>query len=396
MSVMRLRWILHADMDAFYASIEQRDNPSLKGQPVIVGGTGSRGVVSTASYEARKYGVKSAMPIVEARRRCPEGIFMPPDIAKYAKVSEALISIFEKFSPIVEPLSLDEAFLDISGMHRLYSDIAEIGQKLKAEVEQNLSLTVSVGIAPNKFLAKLASDLQKPDGLVIVRPGEELALLAPLPIRKLWGVGEAAAKILERLSIATIADLRQANSAVLERALGRSAVELQNLASGRDERPVVPDREAKSIGNEDTFAEDIADNGALQIKLLSLAARLGRRLRKAGLAGRTVTLKVRFASFRTITRSITLTEPVHLDDVIYKTALAMFDKITITEGVRLLGITVSNLNHGLNQLSLFANLNNENAKQEKVAETMDKLRDRFGKNIITRGSLIEKHPGKPK
>jgi len=381
------RWILHADMDAFYASVEQRDNPAYKGKPVIVGGTTNRGVVCAASYEARQFGVKSAMPIVEARRRCPQGIFVAPNIAYYAQVSHEIMTIFERFSPIIETLSLDEAFLDITGMQLLYPDVTEIARQIKDRVRTELNLIVSVGIAPNKFLAKLGSDLRKPDGLVVIRPGEEIELLAPLSVKKLWGVGDATARILKTLRIETTEDLRRVDPRTLERHIGKSAMELYNLAWGRDERPVVPDRDAKSIGNEDTFEQDIRSKDEIAGELLALSERVGWRLRKAGLSGRTITVKIRFSSFRTITRSVTLAEPVTLDEVLYETALKIMEKVPIPEGIRLLGISVSHLGQGGSQLSLF---DETNEKRESIAKVMDKLKARYGEGIVKRGRLLER------
>lgn len=386
MSVPQQRWIIHADMDAFYASVEQRDNPELQGKPVIVGGTSNRGVVAACSYEARKYHVRSAMPIAEAKRRCPQGIYIKPNIAKYALISSQIVAIFQRFSPLVETLALDEAFLDVTGMEMMYPDVTEIARQIKTQVKTELDLVVSVGVAPNKFLAKLASAWQKPDGLFVIRPGEEIDLLASLPVTKLWGVGEATEQILRSLTITTVADIRAATMEKLEQHLGKHAFELYNLAWGRDERPVVPDGIAKSIGNENTFEQDITARDRINAELLSLAENVGWRLRKEGLSGRTVTLKVRFSSFQTITRSTTIADPVAIDEVIYNTAVTMINKIEIKEGIRLLGITVSNLGRRGVQLSLF---DEEAQRQEKIAVVMDTLKERFGKDIIKRAGTIE-------
>lgn len=373
-------------MDAFYASVEQRDNPKLIGKPVIVGGDSNRGVVCAASYEARQYGVYSAMPIVEARRRCPQGIYIMPNIPKYAQVSSQILTIFESFSPIVETLALDEAFMDVTGMELLYKDVRDIAQQIKIQVKKEVDLIVSVGVAPNKFLAKLASALQKPDGLVIIRPGEEIQRLAPLAVQKIWGVGDATARILQSMKIETMGDLQQADVYNLEKALGKNALELYNLAWGRDERPVIPDREAKSIGNEDTFKRDIRSQEEIKTELLLLAERIGWRLRKAGLRGRTLTLKVRFSSFQTITRSITVMDPIGFDETIYETAIKLMEKIPVKEGIRLLGITISNFAQSGIQLSLF---NEVTEKREKIASVMDELKERFGAGIVKRGRLAE-------
>ena len=351
-----------------------------------MGGTSNRGVVAACSYEARKYHVRSAMPIAEAKRRCPQGIYIKPNIAKYALVSSQIVAIFQRFSPLVETLALDEAFLDVTGMEMMYPDVTEIARQIKTQVKTELDLVVSVGVAPNKFLAKLASAWQKPDGLFVIKPGEEIDLLASLPVTKLWGVGEATEQILRSLTITTVADIRAATMEKLEQHLGKHAFELYNLAWGRDERPVVPDGIAKSIGNENTFEQDITARDRINAELLSLAENVGWRLRKEGLSGRTVTLKVRFSSFQTITRSTTIADPVAIDEVIYNTAVTMINKIEIKEGIRLLGITVSNLGRRGVQLSLF---DEEAQRQEKIAVVMDTLKERFGKDIIKRAGTIE-------
>ena len=385
------RWILHSDADCFYAAIEQRDR-GYHGKPVIVGGLEGRGVVATCSYEARRFGVHSAMSMREAKQRCPQGIFLPSDMRKYAYVSEQIRQIYESFSPLVEPLSLDECFMDLTGMELLYpGGVADIARKIKDQIRQEINITVSVGVAHNKFLAKLASDLQKPDGLVIIKPGEEIDLLAPMPVTKLWGVGEATARSLKHIGVETVADVRALESTALERLLGKYGAELFKLAWGKDDRPVVPDREAKSIGNETTFLQDIWAKENIEAELLALAEKTGWRLRQTGLSGRTVTVKIRYASFRTITRSLTLPTPVNLDEVIYETAKTIMEKVPVQEGIRLLGITVSHLSEGCNQLDLF---NEVNEKREKVTAVVDQLKGRFGHSIIMRGKLLEQRTNK--
>ena len=379
------RWIVHIDMDAYFASVEQRDNPLYRNKPVIIGGLSGRGVVSTASYEARKFGVRSAMSMVEARKRCPDGIYLLPNMTKYAQISSQIHHIFQSYSPLVEPLSMDEAFLDVTGMEALYPDITEIPRQIKKRIQEELNLTASAGLAPNKFLAKLASDLEKPDGLVIIRPGEEIELLAPMSVKKLWGVGGATATVLSKLHIETIADLRKSTPDFLAKHLGSCALDLYNLAWGRDDRPVIPGHEAQSIGNETTLEVDLWSKEDIRSILLALAAKVGWRLRKAGLCGRTITLKVRFASFQTLSRSITVPVPLSLDQEIYETSLKMLEKIPLKEGVRLLGITVAKLRpEGTGQLSLFTETNEQ---QEKITTVMDKLKDKFGESIITRGRI---------
>lgn len=391
MDQKRSRWILHSDADCFYAAIEQRDR-GYQGKPVIVGGIEGRGVVATCSYEARRFGVHSAMSMREAKKRCPHGIFLSPDMGKYAYVSEQIRQIYESFSPLVEPLSLDECFMDLTGMELLYpGGVEDIARKIKERIKKEIKITVSVGVSHNKFLAKLASDLKKPDGLVVIKPGEEIDLLAPMPVTRLWGVGAATARILKGIRVETVADVRALDITTLERLLGKYGTELFNLAWGKDDRPVVPDREAKSVGNENTFLQDIWSQESIEVELFSLAEKVGWRLRRAGLSGRTVTVKIRYSSFNTITRSLTLPTPINLDEMIYETAKKIMDKVPIKEGVRLLGITVSHLSEGCNQLDLF---NEVNEKREKVTAVLDKLKGRFGHSIIMRGKLLEQRKNK--
>lgn len=383
------RWIIHIDMDAFFAAIEQRDHEELRGKPVIIGGTGNRGVVATASYEARRFGVHSAMSMVEARRRCPEGIVLSSDHEKYSRVSVELQRIFSEFSPIVEPLSLDEAFLDVSGMEQLYANPEEIACCIKTRIKSELGLTASAGVAPNKFLAKLASDLQKPDGLVVIHPGEEEAMLKGLPITRMWGVGKATEQVLKNLGIYTIGQLAKTDVVQLAKHCGQLAYSIHSLARGQDDRPVMPDLEPKSIGNEVTFPVDIIAASQIEMELLALAEKVGWRLRQHGFSGKTITVKIRFASFKTITRSKTLLEATHFDEVLYETAVQVCRQIPMQEGVRLLGITVSNLQTSGGQLSLFGEQDN---KRTAMYETIDKLRNKFGEGIVTKGRLVIKKP----
>jgi DNA polymerase-4 len=301
------RKIVHVDMDAFYAAIEQLDHPELRGRPVIVGGDpAGRGVVSTASYEARKFGVHSAMPAAQARRLCPQAVFLRPRFARYQEVSQQIRAILYSYTPLVEPISLDEAFLDLTGTERLLGPAEEVAREIKRRVREETGLTCSVGVGPNKFLAKLASSLAKPDGFLVVREGEELAFLEDLPIERLWGVGEATAKRLRGLGITTVGQLRGlALEELLDKfgSLGRS---LYELARGIDRSPVIPEREARSLGAERTFPEDLTDPEEMERVLFSLSEEVGRRLREERLKARTVQLKVRFADFTTITRALTL------------------------------------------------------------------------------------------
>ncbi len=310
--------ILHVDMDAFYASVEERDQPQLVGKPVIVGGTPEgRGVVAAANYVVRRFGVHSAMPTSQALRLCPTAIVLPVRMDHYANISRHIRTIFERFTPLVEPISLDEAFLDVTGSKTMFGPAASMAVRIKQEILSETRLVASVGVAPNKFLAKIASDLEKPDGLVIVAPDGVQAFLDVLPVERLWGVGKVAQGVLERMGVRTIGALRQTPQRTLTDRFGKSGEHLWQLAHGIDDRPVVPDREAKSISHETTFATDVDDADVLRAWLLELTEQVARRLRRYGLRGRTVNMKVRFADFRTITRSQTLPEatPHHASDL---------------------------------------------------------------------------------
>src|SRR5512139_948855 len=311
------RTILHLDLDAFYASVEQLDDPALRGRPVIVGGPSRRGVVCAASYEARRFGVRSAMPTARARRLCPDGVFLPPRFERYGALSERVFGVYRRYTPLVEPLSLDEAFLDVTASRALHGGGAEIAAAVKRAVRAECGLAVSAGVADVKLAAKIATDLGKPDGLVVVPPGGTAAFLAPLPVARLWGVGHVTEEALRRVGVATIGDLARTPEAALAAALGAShAKALRALAVGDDSREVVPDEAAKSIGAEDTFGDDLRGRAALEPELLAQAARVGRRLRAAGLAGHVVTLKVKYSDFTAITRRTTLERPTDDDHAI--------------------------------------------------------------------------------
>jgi DNA polymerase-4 len=382
--------ILHCDMDAFYASVEERDRPELVGHPVIVGGSPEkRGVVSAANYIARRYGIHSAMPAATAHRLCPHGIFLPPRITFYAEVSRQIREIFERFTPLVEPLSLDEAFLDVTGSEHLFGPTAEIGRRIKQAVREDIRLVVSVGVAPNKFLAKIASDLKKPDGFVVVEPGQVQEFLDPLPVERLWGVGRQGSKVFQRLGIRTIGQLRQWPMETLKSRFGSHGEHLWNLAHGIDDRPVVPEREAKSISHETTFEEDIEDLEVLRAWLLDLAEQVGWRLRRHGLRGRTVHLKVRFADFSTITRSQTLPEPTDITHELWQAADEMLCQ-RLPAGhlpVRLLGIGVGGLDEtGLVQGLLFDQ--EQRQKQAGLDAVADQIRERFGSPALFRAASL--------
>ena len=337
------RWIMHVDMDAFFASVEQFDNPDLMGLPVIVGGQSDRGVVSTCSYEARVYGVHSAMPMIEARRLCPQAVFLPGRMKRYQEVSRQIMNIFDSFSPLVEQLSVDEAFLDISGMELLAGSERDIGFKVKRSIKEKTGLTASVGIAPNKFLAKLASDMQKPDGLVVIRAEEAEGMLKPMSVRRIFGIGRSAEKSLLQFGIATIGQIADADLGILHKALGNNAAVVKQLAHGLDDRPVVNDYAAKSIGKECTFEKDLHTEDERRHAVLDLCGRVGWRLRRSGVVGYTVTLKVKFASFKIITRSITAEGPVAYDEEIFALAQKLMQSVKWIEGVRLLGVSVAHL-----------------------------------------------------
>lgn len=380
------RWIMHVDMDAFYASVEQRDHPEWRGKPVIVGGKGKRSVAATASYEARAYGVHSAMSISEAKRRCPDGIFVEPRFEVYHAISDEIHAIMLHYAEAIEPIALDEAFMDISGMGSQYRTLGAIGRAIKAEIREKAGLVASVGIAPNKFLAKMASDMGKPDGLFIIPYGRERAVLAPLPVRKLWGVGPVTARRLQQMGFETIGDMQNAPVSRLRKVLGNQAVLFHQLALGIDFRPVEAEREVKSIGDESTMEKDIFDRAEIERQIALHSDVVARRLRKKGLSGQAVTLKVRFASFRTLTRSMTLSEPTRLAEDIEKAARILLQRIPLSEGVRLIGVTASRLVEGEGMMNLFSESCD---RKGKAAAVVDALQEQFGERAIRRGLWVE-------
>ncbi len=389
------RVILHVDLDAFFASIEQRDRPELQGKPVIIGGRpDQRGVVSTCSYEARRYGVHSAMPMIEAYRRCPQGVFLPGNMGKYQTASRQVQAIFRSFTPLVEPISIDEAFLDLTGCEGLFGPPDEIARKVKQAIVDQVGITASAGIAPNKFLAKVASELEKPDGLVWIRAGDIQRILHPLPIGRLWGVGPKTADKLIAMGIRTIGELAGYHPGLLRRALGQAQAEhLQQLANGVDQRPVVLGEDAKSMGHEHTFPVDVAGLDEVEAVLLHLAEKVGRRLRQDGMSGKTVALKLRYHDFTTITRHATLKEATNLDREIYQAARELLRKAYNGQLVRLIGVSMQNLSHGsLHQLS-FLGADEEQERRSKLAATMDRIKDRYGEESITYAKVREKEEG---
>lgn len=381
------RAILHVDMDAFYASIEIRDDPTLRGKPVIVGGLPeSRGVVAAASYEVRKYGVHSAMSSYRARKLCPHAIFVPGRMSHYADVSKQIFAILRSYTPLVEPLSIDEAFLDVSGSRNLFGSAVDIGRAIKKRIRTETELTASVGVAPNKFLAKLASDMEKPDGLVVVKADRAAALLADLPVGKIWGIGKVAQKSLDAIGVRTVREMLDCPRERLDGVFGSSTGRLLELAQGIDERPVVVGEAAKSIGAETTFAKDISDEADLRIYLTTLMARVARRLRKSGYRTQTVQLKARYADFKTVTRAVTLPEPTTSTEVLQNAVRNLFECRLGRKGraLRLIGTSVSSLTSAVDsEPMLFPDGKLE--RQEKLDTVVDSLQDKYGSKTIWRG-----------
>jgi DNA polymerase IV len=383
------RSIVHLDMDAFFAAVEQLDHPELRGKPVLVGYEGPRGVVATASYEARPYGCHSAQPMVVAKRLCPQAIIVPGRHERYREVSEQVFAILAAFSPVIEPLSIDEAFLDLTGTETLLGPAEAAARCMKERVKREVRLTASVGVAPNKFLAKLASDLHKPDGLMIIRPEDIDTLLPPMAVTKIWGIGPATAARLKLLGITTIGDLRRFPLEVLRGQIGEEAEHYQRLAHGLDDRPVATDGDAKSIGQEQTFDVDVGSPDAVRRILLEQVEQVARRLRQHGYRARAVTVKIRFGDFQTITRSSTLAQATHGTLDLAEAAFALFDRWVSTsfQPVRLIGVTASQFSSGEGQLDLFADPHRE--KQDKLDAATDAITAKFGKGAIRRGGTLE-------
>lgn len=438
------RWIMHVDMDAFFASIEQLDHPDYKGHPVIVGGLSSRGVVATCSYEARKFGVHSAMPISRAKKLCPDGIYVYPRMDRYKEVSHQIFSIMKEFTPYIEPLSIDEAFLEVSGMSTMYSGPKALGRAIKDRVYEKTGLIISAGLAPNKFLAKLASDLDKPDGLVVIPYGREKEILAPLPIKRIWGVGPRTEKILKTGGFHLMRHIQALpDESSLIPLVGNQARRIWELANGIDERPVETDRKIQSIGAEETYEEDLTDGSAIELEFRYFANRLSKRLRKRNLLGHTVSIKVRYDDFTTVSRQKRLDTPSDHEHVFFETALLLWNKLMQdktskkTKGtkkdievlgattkvkstnlkstnsnfsssnyggsseiafmdppgpIRLLGLTVSGLDEEVPmQDSLFESPKNET--ENKLAGVLDSLESKFGETAVMSGALWQRFHG---
>jgi DNA polymerase-4 len=396
---MGRRVILHVDMDAFFVSVELRRRPELRDRPVVVGGTGRRGVVAAASYEARRYGVFSAMPSARARRLCPDAVFLPGDYDAYASASADVLTIFRGYTPLVEPISLDEAFLDVSSSLRLFGGSGrDVAERIRADVADRLGLTCSVGVAPNKFLAKMASVEAKPragpqgidpgPGIFEVVPGGEVEYLHPLPVRRLWGVGPATHERLGRLGVTTIGDLATVTPAALRGVIGTAAAtRLLDLAAGLDERPVEAERPLKSVSHEETFAFDLHERSELRTELVRLSDGVASRLRANGLAARTIALKLRDATFRTATRARTLPQPVDDARAITDVVHALLDTVTPTGGVRLLGVVASKFAEPAEQLQLDG-FDAVDGRPGDASRAIDRVRGRFGSEAIGPASAL--------
>ena len=386
------RAIIHIDMDAFYASVEQRDNPELKGKPVIIGGSvESRGVVSTASYEARKYGVHSAMPMAEAHRLCPDGVYLPVDMQKYRLVSHQIMDIFHRFTPEVEAISLDEAFLDVTASQKLFGTAEEIGREIKRLIKTELNLTASVGLAYNKFLAKLASDMDKPDGFYQIGPEELESKVWPLPVRRMMGVGGKTAQLLEEMGVRTIGQLAKMNVGLLEHILGKQGIMMYEVANGVDNRMVEPVRESKSVGRETTFPKDISERYVLETILFTLADDVCHTLRATNLKGRTVSIIIRYPDFRSITRAQTLDGYTSSFEPVFEAVKQLMEH-NYKDGtpVRLIGVTVSGLKKDdeiIEQQDLFSD-GGAQKKQAALNSVMDKINEKYGGDTVHRARKL--------
>ncbi|WP_027186382.1 DNA polymerase IV [Desulfovibrio inopinatus] len=376
--------IFHIDMDAFFASVEQLDNPELRGLPVIIG-KGTRGVVSAASYEARWFGVHSAMPVMQARKLCPHGIFLSGRMHRYAEISRQVMALFEEIAPVVEPASIDEAYLDVAGLGRLYGPPLEIAVMIQQRVREEIDLSCAIGGAPVKFLAKIASDMKKPGGITIIEEHDVSEVLRTLPIGKIPGVGGRTATTLARLGIVHAGDMARQSDAFWERHLGKWGLELAKKARGEDRSRVNPSRERKSVSAEHTLSRDTADRDVLCTHLLTQAERVGHGLRRRGFAGRTVTLKLKFADFTNLTRSETVSHPLCATDTIYSTAKSLFDKIELSRPVRLIGVGVSNFNGPAQQLTLLPD--ERQSRHDRLVQldhAVDAIQEKYGRDIMGR------------
>jgi DNA polymerase IV len=386
------RTVLHVDMDAFYASVEQRDDPKLRGRPLIVGGSSRRGVVLAASYEVRPFGVRSAMSMAEALRRAPHAIVVPPRPDRYGAVSAQVFAIFRRYTPLVEPLSLDEAFLDVTASRSLFGEGEAVGRAIKRDVQRELHLTASAGVAPCKFAAKIASDLRKPDGLVVVAAGGIAQFLAPLPVERMWGVGPKTAPRMRALGFVTLGDLARADARELARHFGAWGEEMIRLARGDDDRDVDPRGLARSIGAEETYEDDLVEVDAIRQTLLEHSSRVARRLVRGGLSARTVVVKIKYSDFKIRTRSATLPEPAQDTDTIYRAAVALLARVPLeSRRVRLTGVSVSGIEPGGPPLTLIPDV--ESDRRRRVEEIAALISQRFGdERAVTRATLLKSKP----
>jgi len=381
--------ILHIDMDAFYASVEQLDNPWLKGKCVIVGGTSNRGVVSAANYAARKFGVHSAMPVFQAKQKCPQGIFMPPRMQRYKEVSRKIMTILKEFTPLVEPVSIDEAYLDISASTKLHGDAEDIALQIKRSIKESVDLTCSVGVAPIKFLAKIASDMDKPDGLTVILADDVPRFIEALPIQKVPGVGKKTFRQLELMGIKKLGDIKTFPRRTLLDRLGKFGKRLLELSAGTDRSEVTPYSQHKSVSSERTLSRDTGDKETLKRYLLKQAEEVARHMRKAGTRGRTITLKLKHSDFKQITRSTTLGIPTQSSKAIYQYAASLLDDYELTQKIRLIGVGVSGFKSAGTpvQLELFDRGTEIGKNWEKVDRTVENISNKFGRDAIKRATL---------
>jgi DNA polymerase IV len=383
--------ILHIDMDAFYASVEQLDNPALKGKCVIVGGQSNRGVVSAASYEARKYGVRSAMPIFMAKQKCPDGVFVSPRMRRYKEVSKKIMKLLMEFSPFLEPVSIDEAYLDITGSERLLGSPDQVGMDIKEKIKKRVNLTCSVGIAPNKFLAKIASDMDKPDGLFIIMPDDAPEFIKLLPINKVPGIGQKTGICLENLGITTLGDVKNYRKKTLLNRLGKFGKRLVELSAGIDNSPVTPFTQRKSVSTEHTLSNDTRDPAILKKYLLKHSEDVGRELRRHGIKAKTITLKLKHADFKQITRNATIDCPTQSSETIYSTASKLLLGYRLKTKIRLVGVGASGFVPSATpfQMELFQQKDKKDNNWEKVERTIDQIFEKFGKDAVRRATLTE-------
>ena len=381
--------ILHIDMDAFYASVEKLDDPRLKHKCVIVGGTSNRGVVSAACYEARRFGVHSAMPVYQAKQKCPHGVFVPPRMGRYKEVSKKVMALLKEFSPLVEPVSIDEAYMDITGCQRLFGEPQDIAREIKRRIHESVQLTCSIGVAPHKFLAKIASDLEKPDGLTLIMPEQVPRFIESLAIKKVPGVGKKMVRQLEVLGIRTLGDVQRLPERALLKHLGKFGRRLRALSAGSDASPVTPHTPHKSISSERTLAADTRDVKLLKRYLLSQSAEVARQLRQAGVRAKTIVIKIKNADFKTVTRRTTIAVPTQSSETIYKHAAQLLDDFTITQKIRLIGVGTTGFSTvtASVQMRLFDQKEKPNDNWEKVDKALDSISQKFGKDVIGRASI---------